>query len=64
MKKSTPPKFYTTKQVAEVLLASERTVQRLIEADELRAHKFGRLTRISDDDLNLYLAVSRGKSRV
>ena len=60
--RSTPPPLRML-SVAETALAlgiSEKTVRRLIQRRELRAHRFGRCLRMSDDDLRLYLNRARG----
>ncbi|WP_423891371.1 helix-turn-helix domain-containing protein [Bradyrhizobium sp.] len=44
-------KLRTISQTAEILQTSERTVQRLIADGRLRAHRIGRLVRITDDDV-------------
>jgi excisionase family DNA binding protein len=49
------PRLHTVKRVAEALEMSERTVRRKIENRELKAHKLGRLVRISEEDLQRYL---------
>ena len=50
----------TIDETAEVLNVSPRTVRRLVAADALRVHRFGRLVRVSDDDIAVFLAASRG----
>lgn len=54
------PKLRTIDETAEVLNVSPRTVCRLIDAGALPVHRFGRLVRISDDDLAVFLACNRG----
>jgi excisionase family DNA binding protein len=44
-------KMRTIPQTAEILETSEKTIQRLIKAKKLRAHRFGRLVRIADADI-------------
>lgn len=55
----TIPTFHTRKQVAKRLLISERSVDRMIKAGELRAHKFGGQVRISEEDFLAYVASTR-----
>jgi excisionase family DNA binding protein len=49
----------TIDEAAELLNVSPRTVRRLIEAGALRAHRIGRLVRISDEDIAAFLAANR-----
>ena len=51
--------FFTIPEVAERLNVCERTVRRWIESGALRAHRFGRLVRISQTDLAAFLAAHR-----
>jgi excisionase family DNA binding protein len=53
------PKFFTTLQVAELLEVSHRTVRRWIGRGNLAAHRIGKVVRISDADLQTFLARSR-----
>jgi excisionase family DNA binding protein len=53
------PQLRTIDETAEVLNTSPRAVRRLIEAGALPVHRFGRLVRVSDDDLAAFLAASR-----
>lgn len=46
-------------QTAEMLETSERTVQRLIKQQKLRAHYLGRLVRIADADIAALLDATR-----
>ncbi len=52
-------KLLTVRQTAEILLVCDKTVRRLINAELLRAMRVGRSLRISDDDLQVYLARCR-----
>ena len=54
-----PPALLTVGQVADHLGASTRHVRRLIARGELPVHRFGRLVRISPDDLVRLIAASR-----
>lgn len=49
----------TADEVAERLGVSLRTVRRLIEAGELPVHRIGRAVRISEDDLERFVATRR-----
>jgi excisionase family DNA binding protein len=53
------PALLTVGQVADHLGASTRHVRRLIARGELPVHRFGRLVRISPDDLARLIAASR-----
>jgi excisionase family DNA binding protein len=44
-------KFRSVEWVADVLDVSTRTVFRWIKSGQLKAHKFGAIVRIADDDL-------------
>ena len=46
-------------QTAEMLETSERTVQRLIKQQKLRAYYLGRLVRIADADIAALLDATR-----
>ena len=59
MSKTDAIKFYTIKEIADALRVSEKSVRRKIESSELSAHKFGRLWRISEQDLKAYFALHR-----
>jgi excisionase family DNA binding protein len=54
-----PVRLHTIDETAELLNVSPRTVRRLIEAGALRAHRIGRLIRISDEDIAAFLAANR-----
>jgi len=49
----------TLQQVAQCCAVSTRTTRRWIEAGALRAHRFGQLVRISEEDLAAFLAAHR-----
>ena len=53
-------KLLTIDEVAEVFNSSSRTVRRLIESGALPVHRLGRLVRISEADLAVFLAMNRG----
>jgi excisionase family DNA binding protein len=53
------PKFYTMEQIAEALGVSVRTVRRWIGSRALRAHKKGRIVRVSEADLTAFMAAWR-----
>ena len=59
-KSPTLPKFYTIQEISDALDVSPRTVSRWIERRELIAHGLGRLVRVADDDLRIFLARRRG----
>jgi excisionase family DNA binding protein len=52
-------KFYTIAEVAECLNVCPRTVRRWIDDELLIAHRPGRLVRIAEADLRLFLALHR-----
>ena len=54
-KNSSPKRFHSVSQVADLLGVSERSVWRWIDQRELIAHRFGRLVRIADADLQAFL---------
>jgi excisionase family DNA binding protein len=56
---SPPPRFYSVRQVANMLSVSPRSVYRWISEGELLVHKFGRSVRISHPDLMAFLATHR-----
>jgi excisionase family DNA binding protein len=47
--------FFTIADVADMLRISSRSVRRLIDDHNLRAHHFGRAVRIADSDLRQFL---------
>lgn len=53
------PKFYTIREIAECTNSSERTVRRWIEKGKLIAHHIDGLVRISDADLQAFIAMHR-----
>jgi len=53
------PKLRTTKEAADILNVSERTVRRLISRGGLPVHRLGRSVRISDADIGVLLAATR-----
>lgn len=50
------PRFLTPAEVADHLRVSSMTVYRLIKSGELRAARIGKSYRISEDDVDAYLA--------
>jgi excisionase family DNA binding protein len=52
-------KFFTEKQVAEMVAVSVRTVSRWIKKGELVAHRFDGLVRIAEADFLKFLATHR-----
>jgi excisionase family DNA binding protein len=59
-KSPTLPKFYTIQEISDSLDVCPRTVRRWIDSRELIAHGLGRLVRVADDDLRIFLARRRG----
>lgn len=51
--------MFTTSEVAEKLNLSEKTIRNLIESGELEAHKFGRVFRISEEQLDNFIEKSK-----
>lgn len=49
-------KFYTVQEVAEFLRVNERTVLNFIASGELKATRVGRQYRISQEQLDEYIA--------
>ncbi|MEI7999756.1 MAG: helix-turn-helix domain-containing protein [Actinomycetes bacterium] len=49
-------KFLTVQEVADLMRVSSMTVYRLIKAGDLSAVRVGRSFRVSDADVNTYLA--------
>lgn len=48
-------KFYTTKEVAEVLSVSEKTIYNWIDQKKIKAYKVGRKWRIDEQDLRVFI---------
>ena len=54
MKDGSSETFDTTKSLAERWQVSERTVRRLIEKGDIKAHRIGDQIRISQEDRDAY----------
>ena len=54
-----PPPLMTISETAEYLNVSTKTVRRLIEREQLSAHRIGTQWRISARDIELYLVRCR-----
>ena len=54
-----PPRMLVVPEIAEQCQVSERTVWRWIRNNKLNAHRFGRLTRISEKDFAKFLRSNR-----
>jgi excisionase family DNA binding protein len=52
-------KFLTIDETADLFNVSTRTVRRFIDSGALPAHRLGRLVRISEDDIAVFLAATR-----
>jgi excisionase family DNA binding protein len=52
-------RFFTIAEIAEQLGVSTKTVGRWIANDELVAHRLGGSVRVSETDLDLFLAARR-----
>jgi len=52
----------TLDQVAEHLQVSRRTVERLVAAGRIRIVRVGRLIRVSERELEAYLAAQRSRA--
>ena len=48
-------------EVADRLRVSRRTVERLIASGQIRAHKVGRRTLVTDTEVETFIAASRRK---
>jgi excisionase family DNA binding protein len=53
------PRFLTVSEIADLLRVAERTVRRWIKVGDLVAHKIGGAVRISEADLETFLASRR-----
>lgn len=57
MKTESPlPHFLSVKQVKDQFGVSAKTVRRWIERGELHVHRLGRQLRVSEDDINAFIA--------
>jgi excisionase family DNA binding protein len=54
-----PTKLRTIDETADRFNTSTRTVRRLIDSKALPVHRLGRLVRISDADIEAFLAANR-----
>lgn len=48
-------RFYTVKELSEYFRVSERTVRNWIKDGSIESYKVGRMTRVSEEQLNSYL---------
>ena len=48
-------RIYTVKEVADLLKVSKMTISRYIQSGKLKSSKLGRMYRIADDDLRIFL---------
>ncbi|MBT3360852.1 MAG: helix-turn-helix domain-containing protein [Rhodospirillales bacterium] len=53
------PTLYSVTEAADHLKVSTKTVRRWIDTGDLRVHRLGRSIRISETDLNSFLAQRR-----
>ena len=53
------PQLLCVEETARELHISTKTVRRLIDRGELRAHRIGRCLRLSEEELRLYLNRTR-----
>ena len=53
------PRLFGVDDVAKQLSVSVKTIRRWVESGELRAHRLGRLLRVSQEDLNAFLSQRR-----
>jgi len=51
-------KFYTPKEIAEILEVTERTVARWIKEDKLSAYKFGGNYKVKKEDFDEFMRQS------
>ena len=54
-------RMLTLKEVAQILKVHRLTVYRWVEAGKLRAYKLGRIYRVAEKDLEVFLASSSTK---
>ncbi len=52
-------RFHSIDAVASAIAVSTKTIRRWIEQGDLRAHRFGRLLRVSEEDLIAFSAARR-----
>ena len=57
------PRLFSVADVADRLGVSEKTVRRMLDRSDLPAHRIGRLLRVSESDLDAYLAGSMASYR-
>lgn len=50
-----PKRFFSVKELSELLQVSPLTVTRYINDGDLQAHKVGKAWRVSEDELKVYL---------
>lgn len=59
LRKVTTTRWLTVRQIAEILRVSVQTVYSRIDAEELPAYRIGNAIRVSADDFEAYLKISR-----
>ena len=59
----TKQEFYSLKEVAEILNLAEITVRRMVKRGSIKAHTFGRVYRISREDLDEFIRACRELGR-
>jgi excisionase family DNA binding protein len=59
MKSNRIPRLLAVTDIADLLRVSIKTVRRWIDRGDLRAHHLGRCVRVSEEDLNAFLAQHR-----
>lgn len=52
-------RWLSTKEASEILGVNLRTLYRFIDEGELPAYKFGRVIRLKDEDVNLFIEQAR-----
>ena len=55
-----PTKLYTTKEIADILKFTDRTIREMIKSDDIKAHKIRNEYRISEEQLQEYLTKQTG----
>ena len=54
--------WFTVKEISELLKLNPETVRRAIQRGKLKSAKFGKVYRVSKDDLEIYINNAKGKT--
>jgi excisionase family DNA binding protein len=62
-KPASAPRLFSIADIAAFMTVSTKTVRRMVERGELPVHRIGHQLRVTESDLERFLAMNRGSSR-